>query len=130
MLIANARFILAISNIETPVTGVLDAPVTANGVGETLHAHCETANVIANLDSLFSVPGALRYHHADRLQSFPQFKPGYGLWHRQLNVASRLLTPMPCLFGLMPTCIHTGEVVLALFVDIIDDRLVQSSLVS
>ena len=32
--IPNTRLILAIGNVETPVTGIFDAPVTADSVGE------------------------------------------------------------------------------------------------
>ena len=97
--IPNTRLILAIGNGETPVTGIFNAPVTADSVGESLHTHPKTADVMANLERLIPVANALRYHHADRLHAFPQFEPGQALRHRHLNVASRLFTPMSGLLG-------------------------------
>src|SRR6266496_6372325 len=117
--ILNARLILTIGEIETPVTTIFNAPMTADSSGESLHAHRKTADVIANLNRLFPVAKALRHHHANRLQTFPQFEPRQVLRHRHLNGASRLLASMPRLFGHMPTSRHSREVVLALLVDIV-----------
>ena len=59
VLIPNARLILAIGEIETPMTTVFNTPMTADRVGESLHAHRKTADVIANLNRLFPVAKAL-----------------------------------------------------------------------
>jgi hypothetical protein len=128
--ILNARLILTIGDIETPVTAIFNAPMTADGVGESLHAHRETADVIANRNRLFPVAKTRGHHHANRLQTFPQFEPRQAPRHRHLNVASRLLTTMPRLLGHMPTSRHSREVVLALLVDLVDDRLMQRLMVS
>src|SRR5512135_3220837 len=64
--ILNARLVLAIGDIETPVTAIFNAPMTADGVGEALHAHPQTADVIANLNRLFPVAKTLGHHHANR----------------------------------------------------------------
>lgn len=60
MLIPNARFILATSDVEAPLTGILDTPVTAGGMGESLHAHIETADVAADLNRLVPIANAMR----------------------------------------------------------------------
>ena len=61
------------------MAAVLDAPVTADRVGEPLHAHGQAADVVAHLDGLFAVAYAHERHHADRLQALPQPKPGSAL---------------------------------------------------
>src|SRR3982751_765852 len=60
VLVPNARFILAIRHVQAPVAGVLNAPVTADRMGETLHTDRQTADVIANLDRLFPIADTLR----------------------------------------------------------------------
>ena len=128
--ILNARLILTIGEIETPVTTIFNPPMTANRIGESLHTHRETADGIANLNRLFPVAKALRHHHANRLQTFPQFEPRQAPRHRHLNGASRLVTSMPRLLGHMPTSRHSREVVRALLIDLLDDRLMQRLMVS
>src|SRR5512135_3876698 len=44
VLVANARRVLAIGDVETPGAAALNAPVTADGVGESLHAYPEAAD--------------------------------------------------------------------------------------
>ena len=123
-------FILTIGEIETPVTTIFNPPMTANRIGESLHTHRETADGIANLNRLFPVAKALRHHHANRLQTCPQFEPRQAPRHRHLNGASRLVTSMPRLLGHMPTSRHSREVVRALLIDLLDDRLMQRFMVS
>ena len=53
------RLLLAICEVKAPVTGVRDVPKTADGVRESLQAHAETADVIANLSRLLPVADAL-----------------------------------------------------------------------
>src|SRR5439155_16594081 len=54
VLIPNARLILAIGDIQTPVTTIFNPPMTADRVGESLHAHRKTANVVADFDRLLA----------------------------------------------------------------------------
>ena len=128
--ILDAGFILSIGEIETPVTTIFNPPMTANRIGESLHTHCETADGIANLNRLFPVAKALRHHHANRLQTCPQFEPRQAPRHRHLNGASRLVTSKPRLLGHMPTSRHSREVIRALLIDLLDDRLMQRLMVS
>src|SRR5215471_14557423 len=120
MLLPKERFILAIGDVETPVAGILNAPMAPDGVREALHAHRETADVIANLHRLLPIANAPRLHHADRFQTLPEFPLRQALRYRHLNVAPGLFTPMPPLPGLMPARLHIREVVLALLVDVVD----------
>src|SRR4051812_17464157 len=46
VLVPDAGFILAVRDVETPVAAILDAPMTPDGVRESLHAHPEAADVI------------------------------------------------------------------------------------
>src|SRR5512135_1571664 len=84
--IANPRFILPIGDVEAPVTRILNAPMAADRVREPLHAHPETADVIANLDRLLPIGDALGHHHADRIDfrpthnSRPGRPSGTGIW--------------------------------------------------
>ena len=50
------------------MTGVLDAPMAPDRVRKSLHAHSETADVIANLNRFLVGADALGHHHANRLQ--------------------------------------------------------------
>src|SRR3954453_1714773 len=100
------------------MTAILDAPMTADGVREPLHVHSKATDVVANLNRRFPVAKALRYHHADRLQTAPLVPPRQVLRHRQLDVAPRLLTPMPLLLSHMPLGRHLREVRRALLVDV------------
>ena len=59
VLIPDARLILAIGDIQTPVTTIFNAPMTADRVGEPLHVHRQTADVVADLNRLLPVTKAL-----------------------------------------------------------------------
>src|SRR5208337_175841 len=47
-LFSDPRLVLAKDHIENPMAGVFDTPVTPNGFGEQLHAHGQTADVVAD----------------------------------------------------------------------------------
>ena len=125
--VSDPRLVLAIRHIENPMAGVFDTPVTPDGSGELLHAHGQTADVVADLDGLFPVTNAQRRHHPDRLQPLPEREPWQALGGRDLEIGSRLLTSMTLLGRHMLTSIR--QVSLELFVDVIDDRLMQRLLV-
>src|SRR5271155_2573772 len=109
------------------MAGIFDTPMTSDGSREPLHAHGQTADVVANLDGLLPVTEAQRRHHPDRRQPLPQREPLKALGSRELEISSRLLTPMTLLNRHMLT--SRFQVSLKLFVDIIDDRLMQRLLV-
>ena len=54
----NARFVLAVGHVETPMTTIFDASVTANRVRELLDAHLQTAEVIPRVRCLFAIATA------------------------------------------------------------------------
>src|SRR4051812_20205427 len=96
------------------MTTILDTPVTADGVGEALHAHFQTAEVLARLKGLLAIANAVRHHPADRLQTFPQPKARRARRRRQLGVATRLVTPVPRCAGLIAPDLHACKVVVQL----------------
>jgi len=72
VLVPHPRFVLAIGDIEAPVAAILDAPMAADCVRESLHAQPEAADVIAHLVCRLPVSDAFRNDHADRLQALPR----------------------------------------------------------
>src|SRR5262245_17088228 len=130
LLVPNPRLILAVDDVQTPMTTILDTPVTPHGMCEPLHAHFQTADVIANLDRLFAIANGLRHHHADRFQTRPQLKTGQTLRRRQLKVTARLVTPMPRFAGVITPNFHARKIVLALLGEVSDDTLMQGFLVA
>ncbi len=119
-LISDPRLVLAIRHIENPVATIFDTPMTSDRSGKPLHSHGQTADVVTDFDGLFAVTKASGRHHRDRLQPLPQHEPWQALGCRELDVRSRLLTPMPLLGRHVLTSVR--QVSLELFVDIIDDR--------
>src|SRR5262249_45961213 len=92
--IPNPRFVLAISDIEAPVTAILDPPMTPDGVGESLHTHREAADVVADFDGLLPLTKAAGRRHPDRLQPCPLRHPRQILRGRELQIRALLLTSM------------------------------------
>src|SRR5436189_2159690 len=86
--IPNPRFVLTIGDIEAPVTAILDPPMIADGVGESLHAHRETADVVADFDRLLPLTKAAGRHHPDRLQPLPLRESRQALRGRELEIRS------------------------------------------
>src|SRR5271157_4380019 len=109
------------------MAGILDTPVTPDGSGESLHTHGQAADVVAELDGLFAVAKAPGRHHPNRLQPLPKREPWQALGGQELKISSHLLTSVPLLNRHMLISGH--QVSLELFVDIIDDRLMQRLLV-
>jgi hypothetical protein len=89
MYVANARFIFSVSDIETPVASILNPPVTANGTSKSLHAHGETADVVADFIGGSAIAHAMMYDQADGFQAGPLVDARQTLWCGQLNVGSR-----------------------------------------
>jgi hypothetical protein len=104
--------------------------MTPHRMRESLHAHTEAADVIADLVGHLPVADAFRDDHADRLQALPQPQPGQVSRDRHLDVAPRLLAAVGRLLGLILASLDLREVVLPLLEDVIDDRLVQRLLVA
>ena len=48
VLVANPRFVLAVRHVQTPVTTILDPPMTPHRMRKQLRAHVQTADVMAN----------------------------------------------------------------------------------
>src|ERR1700722_19939338 len=126
--VSDPRLVFAIRHIEDPVAGVFDAPMTPYSPGESLHSHGETADVIAELDRLLPVTKALRRDDPDGRQSFPEREPWQVLGGLKLEIGSRLFASMALLGSHMLTSVF--QVSVELFVDVVDDRLMQSLLVS
>src|ERR1700674_4141204 len=95
MLVADARFVLPIGDIETPMAAILNSPMAPHGVSKLLDAHRQAADVIARLDRLLPVANTDRRHHTDRLEAFPKFELAQRVGHRHLNVAARLFSAVP-----------------------------------
>src|ERR1035438_432705 len=112
------------------MTSVLDSPVTANGVSKLFHLDRQTADEITHLARLFPVAEAPQIGNPDREQSLPvsESRQAFGSGH--LNVRSPF-DPAVFLFPRVPSAgTDTLEVSLCLFIDIVDARVVQRSLVS
>src|SRR5262245_37425658 len=125
--LAKPGLVLAERHVETPVTAILDTPVPPNSPGESLDVRRQAADVVADLDALLPVPTAARCRHPDRLQPFPLQQPRELLGGWELEIRSDLLAAMPRLSGhVLP---RAGQVRLELFIDGIDDRLMQRLLV-
>src|SRR5690606_20485457 len=71
VLVADAGFVLAVSDVEGPMAGILDAPVSTHGAGELLNAHPQAADEEPPLRRLLAVAVAGQEHHSDGLQSLP-----------------------------------------------------------
>ncbi len=74
VLLPNARLVLAVGDVQAPVTGILDPPVTSGGVGESLRAHLETADVVANLKPGVTIAPASTL---ETVKSSDPFSEGY-----------------------------------------------------
>ena len=101
--------------------------MTSDGSCESLHSHGQTADVVADLDRLVPVTKALRRHDPDRLQTLPERETWQVLGGRKLKVGSRLFTSMARLSSHMLTPV--AKVAVQLFVDVVNDRLVQRVLI-
>src|SRR5260370_28406209 len=130
MLVADARFVLPIRDIETPMAAIPDSRMAPHRVSKLLDTHRQAADVIARLDRLLPVANTHRRHHPDRLEAFPKFELAQRVRHRHLKVAARLLSAVPGLLGDMPTSLRLLKIVPALFLDVVNDRIVQRPLVS
>src|SRR5260370_7867772 len=53
--LSDARFVFAVDHIQTPMTAILDPPMTADRTRELLYAHPPAADVITRLDGFFTV---------------------------------------------------------------------------
>ena len=71
MFVTDAGFVFTVSDIETPVTGILNSPVTANGASKAFDADRETADVVADFVGGSAIAHAMMDHQADRLQAGP-----------------------------------------------------------
>src|SRR5438093_438214 len=111
------------------MTTVLDTPMAADRVSKRLHAYCQTADVVTCLRRFFAVANTHRAYHADRLQTFPQFQSRQILWDRHLSVNANFFPAMTFFLGAVPTRLGVGKVALALFLDVVDDLLMQRLLV-
>src|SRR5262245_54712364 len=125
--LAKPGLVLAEGHIETPVTAILDTPVPPNRPGEPLDVRRQTADVVADLNALLPIPKAARRRHPDRLQPLPLPERRELLGGRELEISSYLLTAMPLLRR--HVLLRAGPVGLELFIDVIDDRLMQRLLV-
>src|SRR5260370_24941760 len=114
MLVADARFVLPIRDIETPMAAILDSAMAPHRVSKLLDTHRQAADVIARLDRLLPVANTPRDHHPDRLEAFPKFELAQRVRHRHLKVAARLLSAVPGLLGDMPTSLRLLKIVPAL----------------
>src|SRR6516164_708774 len=109
---------------------VFNSPMASYRVGKLLHAYRQATDVIARLHRFFAVANADRCHHTDRLQAFPTIPFAQRVGYRHLNVTASLLPAMTRFLGDVPTRLRLGKIVVALFLDVRDDRIVQRSLVS
>ena len=103
------------------------APMAPDGSGESLHPHGQAADVVADLDRLLAVAKAQRGHDPDRLQPLPQREPRQALRGRKLKIRSRLLPPVALLRRHILMSLF--QIAFELFVDVVDDRLMQRLLV-
>src|SRR3989337_3424519 len=95
MLFADARFVLAVGDVEAPMARVLNSPMGPHGMREALHSHRETADEVSNVHRLLSVAQACQHGHSDGQQAFPAAGASQVLRHRHLNVMPDLLGPRP-----------------------------------
>ncbi len=112
------------------MAAVFDLPVAANGFGKLLHTHLQTADEIANTDDSTIACLAVRNRDADRFQfletnhlfEFPR--------QRTLNVGSPVVSTMFDFVSRLLSCCDTREVINHVFVEVLDDGIVQPALIS
>lgn len=129
MPVADPGLVFTIRDVQAPVAGVFDAPMTAHGSSELLHSQFLAADVITCFNGFCSVSQAATDHHADRSQPFPvaqAWQVGRG---RQLDVGPCLFSPVPLVMRGLTARRHVGDVILALRVDVLHHRIMQRLLV-
>ena len=112
------------------MTTVLDSPVTTNSVGKLPYLDGQATDEISHLVGFFSIADATEKCNPDREQSLPSIEPRQALGSGHLKVGSPLDPAVLLFHGVASTDADSTEVGLRLFVDILDDRVVQRSLVS
>jgi len=108
------------------MTAILDSPVTADCAGELLHTHRQAADEVTRLNRFCPVANT-------RNVAVPiVFKPSTIRANanppgRQFECSCGPLPDRAPFFRTEAGALHIGKVVLALFVDIVDDLLMQRS---
>ena len=109
------------------MAAILDAPVAPHRTRQLLHPHGQAADVVADLARLLAVADAQRRHDRDRLQALPQREPRQLFGRRELEIRPRLYAPV-ALLG-RHVLLGSLQVAFELFIDVIDDRLMERLLV-
>ncbi len=111
------------------MTRVLDPPVTTDSPREALHPDGEAAEVVPHLGRGLPVTDALRDDHAQRLQALPLREPRQAVRRQELDVRPGLFAAVTGFFRDGPSRADVLQSVLHLFVEVVDDRLMQRPLV-
>jgi hypothetical protein len=123
--VSSAGIILPIRHIQRPVAAVFDLPVAANCFGKLFHAHLQTADEIPDIDRFVVSLFAARESQTDRVQVLETDLTLKFFRQRKLNVCARVVSTMFDFFGCVFTRLNASEVVVVVFVYIIDDRIVK-----
>ena len=127
--VADAGLVFSISDIETPVAGVLNAPVTANGTCKAFHTDRQAAQAIANFIGDLTIAHTMKDHQTDGFQAGPLVETRQVLGGRQLNVRSRFVTSVSLVVSHTAACLYVGEIVFHVFGDLVHHRFMQLAVV-
>ena len=90
----NATVILCKNYIEHPVQRVLDSPVVADGLGQSLHLGRQTADIVVHLIGFLSGHFAMTINHRNGLQAGPLARLDQILRGRSHVILASLLPPV------------------------------------